>query len=127
MLPAESFTEMRLVWDQAARRYFWHLVVDDGLPPHDPPGESVAGIDLGEIHPATATDGEEAVVFSARQMRALAQSTNKRLAEIQAKQARKSKGSRSWKRLQCRKNRFLAQQRRRRQDIEHKVSRSVVN
>jgi putative transposase len=127
LLPVENFTEMRLVWDPAARRYFWHLVVDDGLLPHDPPGESVAAIDLGEVHPAAATDGEEAVVFSARQMRALAQLTNKRLAEIQAKQARKSKGSRSWKQLQRRKNRFLAQQRRRRQDIEHKVSRSVVN
>ena len=95
LLPAESLAEMRLVWDRAAMRYFWHLVVDDGLQPHDPPGKGVAAIDLGEVHPAAVTDGEEAVVFSARQMRVLAQFTHKRLAEIQAKQASKSKGSHS--------------------------------
>lgn len=36
------------------------------------------------------------------------------------------KGSLAWRRLQRRKNRFLAQQRRRARDIEHKVSRKVV-
>jgi putative transposase len=48
------------------------------------------------------------------------------LAEIQTKQAGKTKGSCGWRRLQRRKSRFLAQQRRRRGDLEHKVSRAVV-
>jgi putative transposase len=126
-LPPESMAEIRLVWDRAARHYFWHLVVEDGQPAADPPGEGMAAVDLGEVHPAAATDGEESVVFSARQLRALAQYTHKRLAAIQTRQARKTRGSRSWRRLQRGKNRFLAKQSHRRRDIEHKVSRAVVN
>ena len=126
LLDPEAFLEMRLVWDRAGRCYFWHLVVEAHLEPAEPPGDRVAGVDLGEIHPAAVTDGEEAVVFSARELRSLAQYTHKRLAEIRAKQSCKTKASRSWKRLQRRKSRFLAQQRRRRRDLEHKVSRAIV-
>lgn len=84
-------------------------------------------MDLGEVHPAALTDGEGAVVISARELRANRQYTAKRLAELQRKQAAKKRGSRSWKRLQRRKNRFLAKQRRRARDIEHKASRAVVD
>jgi putative transposase len=38
----------------------------------------------------------------------------------------KRRGTRRWKRLQRRKKRFLAQQKRRTRDIEHKVSRAVI-
>ena len=126
-LPAVAFLEMRLVYDRAARRYQWHAVIEDGALPAEPPGTGVAGVDLGEIHPAAATDGVEAVVFSARALRSARQYTNKRLAELSSKQARLTKGSRRWKKLQRRKNRFLAQQKRRTRDIEHKVSRAVVD
>jgi putative transposase len=83
-------------------------------------------VDLGEIHPAALTDGREAVVMTARRLRATHQYTAKRLAEIQTKQASKQKGSRRWKHMQARKNRFLARQKKRARDIEHKVSRAVV-
>ncbi len=126
-IPAASFAEMRLVWDKAARHYFWHLVVDDGQEPAEAPGTNVAAVDLGEIHPATVTDGAETIVITARALRSVSQHTNKRLAEIQRKQAAKKKGSLAWKRLQRRKSRFLAQQTRRKRDIEHKVSRAVVD
>ena len=126
MVAPGSFLEMRLVWDRAGQEYMWHLVVEDSIQPASAPGDRVAGVDLGEIHPAVVTDGEEAVVFSARELRSVVQYTHKRLAEIQTKQACKTKGSRDWERLQRRKNRFLARQARRRRDIEHKVSRGVV-
>jgi putative transposase len=125
-LPPEAFLEARLVWDRVALHYFWHLVIEDGEAPKQPSGTNVAGVDLGEIHPATVSDGEESVVFSVRQLRSLAQYGNKRLAELQAKQASKVKGSRRWRRIQRRKNRFLAQQKRRKRDIEHKVSNAVI-
>jgi putative transposase len=125
VLGPEAFLEMRLVWDRAGQHYMWHLVVEDNLEPAESPGDRVADVDLGEIHPAVVTDSEEAIVFSAREMRSLAQYTHKRLAEIQAKQARKIKVSRAWKRLQRRKNWFLAHQGHRRRDLEHKVSRAV--
>ena len=126
-LPAELFLEMRLVWDRAGRRYNWHSVVEDGLQPANPPGNAVAAVDLGEIHPAAVTDGEEGVVFCARELRSLSQYTHKRLAEIQSVLSKKEKHSRRYQRMLARKVRFLAKQKRKRTDIEHKVSRSVVN
>ena len=126
-LPPKSFVEMRLVWDKASRRYTWHLVVDDGQPHAEPPGQRIAAGDLGEIHPIALTDGGESLVVSARALRSVRQRTNKRLAELQRLQAAKVKRSRQWQKLQRRKNRFLAQQKRRTRDIEHKVSRAVVD
>jgi putative transposase len=125
-LPAGSFLEMRLVWDRAGRRYEWHCVVEDGVQPAQAPGIAVAAVDLGEVHPAAVTDGEEGMVFSARALRSVSQYTNKRLAEIQAALSRKERHSRRYQRLLSRKSRFLAKQKRKRRDIEHKVSRSVV-
>jgi putative transposase len=125
-LPATAFLEARLVWDRAARHYVWHLVIEDGWVPDVPQGEGVVAVDLGEIHPAACTDGTETVIIACRAMRANQQYTAKRLSEIRSKQAQKKKGSRRWKRLQRRKARFLAKQRRRSRDLEHKCSRAVV-
>jgi putative transposase len=125
-LTPAAFLEARLVWDRAARHYGWHVVVEDGLQPEPAPGTNTAAVDLGEIHPAAVTDGKETVIITCRALRANQQYTAKRLSEIRAKQDRKRKGSHSWKRLQRRKSRFLAQQKRRARDLEHKASRTVV-
>src|SRR5262249_47048546 len=114
--PASVYKQVQLVWDRVARRYNWHVTVDDGFEAAPALGTAAIAADLGEIHPAALTDSHEAVVITAR-----------RLAELQAKQARKQKGSRRWRRLQRCKTRFLAQQKRRARDIEHKVSRAVVD
>src|SRR5258708_11562287 len=97
-LATAAFLEARLVWDRAARRYSWHLVVEDGLQPEPAPGSNTAAVDLGEIHPAAVTDGKETVIFSCRALRANQQYTAKRLSEIRAKEARRRKGSRRWHR-----------------------------
>ena len=123
---APAFLEARLVWDRAAQHYTWHLVVEDGNVPTPMPGNHMAAVDLGEIHPAALTDGKETVIVTCRALRANAQYTAKRLSEIRAKQDRKQRGSRSWKRLQRRKNRFLAKQKRRARDMEHKASCAAV-
>jgi putative transposase len=125
--PADAYRQVELVWDRAAQHYMWHVTVEDGAEPAHAPGSNVIAIDLGEIHPAALTDGREAVIITARRLRATHQYTAKRLAEIQTKQAGKKKHSGRWKQLQRRKNRFLAQQKRRTRDIEHKVSRAVVD
>lgn len=125
-LPKRALVEVRLVWDRAARHYTWHLVVEDGGQASPSPGEAVGACDLGEIHPAALTDGKETVIITCRALRANQQYTAKRLSELRAKQDRKRKGSRGWKRLQRRKTRFLAKQRRRARDLEHKSSRAVV-
>lgn len=126
-LSADSFLEARLVYDRAGRHYEWHLVVEDGREPNPVPGANAAGVDLGEIHPAAVSDGQETAIFSARGLRSVKQYGHKRRAELQRLQAAKQKGSRAWKRIQRRKTRFAAQQARRTRDIEHKVSRAVVN
>jgi putative transposase len=127
-LPAAAFREARLVWDRVSRHYQWHLVVEDGVPSAPPPpGDHTAAIDLGEIHPADATDGQESVIFTCRALRSNQQHTAKRVGELKSKQDRKCKGSRRWQRLQRRKTRFRAKQRRRARDLEHKVSRAVVD
>jgi putative transposase len=79
------------------------------------------------VHPAAVTDGEEGLVICARELRSLAQYTNKRLAEFQSVLSKKEKHSRRYQRMVARKTRFLARQKRIRRDIEHKVSRSVVD
>lgn len=126
-LPAVAFTEMRLVYNRAGCHYEWHLVITEDMPLPESPGSSVAAIDLGEVHPAALTDGNEALVVSCRQLRAQSQHTAKNLAELQRKQSQHKRGSRRWKRLQRRKNRFLAKQELRRRDIEHKISREIVD
>src|ERR1051326_5960973 len=127
-LPVTAFLEARLVWDRAARQYCWHVVVEDGTTPAPPPlGDHTAAVDLGEIHPAALTEGQETVIITCRALRANAQYTAKRLSELRAKQARKQYGSRASRRLQRRKHRFLAKQKRRARDLEHKISRAVVN
>jgi putative transposase len=45
---------------------------------------------------------------------------------LRSKQDGRKRGSRRWRRLQRRKNRFLAQQKRRARDLAHKASRAVV-
>jgi putative transposase len=118
--------EVRLVWDRCARRYRWHLVVENGKQPKDAPGTNTVAVDLGEIHPAAATDGQTALVVSCREVRAKRQYTAKRLADLQSCQSRCKRKSRRWWKLQKVKNRFRARQQRRIRDMEHKISRMVV-
>jgi hypothetical protein len=68
---------MRLVWDQASRRYNWHLVVEDRQPNVESPGAGVLAGDQGEIHPITLTEADKATVISVRALRSVRQYTNK--------------------------------------------------
>ncbi len=125
-LPVSAFLEARLVWDRAARHHTWHLVIEDGRAAEPARGGRIVAVDLGEIHPAALTDGKETVIITCRALRANQQYTAKRLSQIRSKQTRKMKDSRRWQRLQRRTARFLAKQRRRARDLEHKSSRVVV-
>ena len=118
----ENFKEVRLVYNKSRRRYYWHVVIEDGRQPGKPTGNGIAGIDLGEIHPAAITDGTNGLVISCREMRATMQYTNKRLATLKRLQSSKQKYSRRWWRIQRRSNRFLAQQASRTRDMEHPVT-----
>jgi putative transposase len=125
--PASAYNQVELVWDRAGRHYHWHSTLEDGTGPAPAPGSTIIAVDLGEIHPAAMTDGTEAVVVTARRLRAARQYPVQRLSQLASTQSGKQKGSRRWKQLQRRKNRFLAQQAKRTRDIEHTVSRAVVD
>jgi putative transposase len=122
-----AIREVRLVYDTSKRRYFWHIVVEDGKQPKEAPGTNVVAVDMGEVHPAAMSDGKDTVVITCRELRSQRQYTNKRLASLRQRQSRYKRGSRMGKRLQKRINRFLYQQAKRVRDMEHKVSREVVN
>lgn len=119
--------EVRLVYDKAKRHYTWHIVVENGKQPKDAPGTNVVAVDMGEIHPAAMSDGHDTVVVTCRELRSQQQYRNKRLASLRQRQSRYKRKSRMWKRIQRRINRFLAQQDKRIRDMQHKVSREVVN
>jgi putative transposase len=124
---ASAYKQVELVWDRAGRHYHWHITLEEGAEPAPAPGNNLVAVDLGEIHPAALTDGTSADIITARRLRAARQYTAKRLSEIASKQSGMQQGSRRWQQLQRRKNRFLAQQQKRTRDIEHKVSRAVVD
>ncbi len=119
--------EARLVYNLKHSSYDWHFVVEDGQAPSSAPGTGSAAIDLGEIHPVAITDGTEVLIVSCRALRSAAQHSDKVLAEIAKKRSRCVKDSRRMKRLNRAKSRFLAKQKRRRRDMEHKVSRVTID
>jgi putative transposase len=123
----EAYTEMRLVYNQVSRHHEWHLVIDEGVEVKPTTDTGVAAVDLGEVHPAALSDGVDACVVSCRELRSVVQHTHKRLAKFQQAQSKHQRGSRRWRRLQAKKARFLAKQAHRRRDLEHKVSRAVVD
>ena len=124
---AVEIREVRLVFNHKRRGYDWHLVVEDGTqPPDRSDWDNVAAIDLGEIHPAVVSDPTQAVVVSARELRATIQYRNKKLATLSRLQSRCQKGSRRWQRLQRRRNKVRGHCSCKIGDIEHKVSRAVI-
>lgn len=124
---AVKIVEVRLVYDKSHKNYYWHIVYENGKKPKEAPGENIIGVDLGEIHPAAISDGENNFVVTCRELRSQRQNTNKRLADLRSFQSRFQKGSRRYRRIQARINNFLSKQRNRTRDMEHKISRDIVN
>jgi putative transposase len=121
------FREVRLVYDKKAQRYHWHLVVENGREPKASPGMNVVSVDLGEVHPAVVGDEAQATIIACRERRHVAQGHRKRLANIAQAIDRKARGSRRRKRLVRAKTRLKAKYDRVTRDIEHKISRAVVD
>jgi putative transposase len=119
--------EVRLVYDRKARRYTWHVVVENGTQPKTPPGANIVSVDLGEVHPAVVGDTEEATLITCRARRHAKQGHNKRLASITQAISRTTRGSRRHKRLVRAKVRMKARQARVLRDMEHKISRAIVD
>ena len=89
-------------------------------------GGPTIGIDLGVNTLMAATDGEKALLLSGREIKATMQLRNKRLEEITAKQAHKTKGSRRHIRLQRCKYQMLGATKNKIRDLCHKATRKVA-
>jgi putative transposase len=87
----------------------------------------VIGIDLGVNTLLAATDGDQAILVSGREVKAQMRLRNKQLAEVVRLQSKKAKGSRRWQKLQRRKWRNLEKAHRRILDLCHKATRQVAN
>lgn len=122
-----QFVEVRLVFDKKARRYNWHIVVENGKQLKKATGTNVVSVDLGEIHPAVVGDEVESTIITCRARRHEAQGHAKRLASIAKAISSKKKGSRRYRKLVRAKSRMKAQHERVIRDMEHKVSRAIIN
>ncbi len=122
-----QFVEVRLVYDKRGRKYNWHIVAENGKQAKQAPGNNVVSVDMGEIHPAVVGDEHAAIIITARERRHAAQGHAKRLASFGKALSRKKKGSRRYKQLVRSRNRMKAKHKRVIRDIEHKVSRELVN
>ena len=119
--------EVRLVYEYKARRYFWHLVYETGKQPQAAPGSNIVSVDLGEIHPAVVGDESTSEIITCRERRHKVQGFAKRLAKLQAAMQKKQKRSRAWHKLRKTKIRLRAKHQRVLRDLDHKISRSIVD
>jgi putative transposase len=116
-----------LVYDRKARRYTWHVVVENGTPPKTTPGANIVSVDLGEVHPAVIGDMDEATLITCRERRHATQGHHKRLASLTQARSRTSQGSRRHQRLVRAQGRMKAKHARVVRDMEHKISRAIVD
>lgn len=121
------FLEVRLVYDKKSSNYKWHIVVENGIQSKINDNTNIVSVDLGEIHPAVVGDEQESTIILCRERRHEMQGHEKRLANLKSAISRKTKGSRRHKGLIHAKTRMKAKHKRVMNDIEHKVSRSIVD
>jgi putative transposase len=88
--------------------------------------QTVIGVDLGVNTLLAATDGRKVLLVSGRGAKATIQYRNKQLASLSAKQAKCTKYSRHWKRLQRRRYAVLDKTKQRVRDICHKATAQVA-
>lgn len=96
-------------------------------PQFKPHGNSVAGIDLGEIHMAVSHDGEHTHILNGRLLRSKRQYRNKLMADLNNRISRKKKGSKRRKKLIRSKKKQLKKIKHQIQDIEHKSTTRLVS
>ncbi|WP_227763505.1 hypothetical protein [Zhaonella formicivorans] len=96
--------QVQLVWHRNG--YWLHIaVVKPAL--ERVQGDAVASVDPGEVHALTLTDGQEALVLSARHLRSLRRLRNKTMRKFQKAISRTHKGSNRRRKLLSAKYRFL--------------------
>ena len=108
--------------------YEMHVATPDPASAQNPEATGLASVDLGQIHLATVADDKgHAMVMSGRGIRSIKRYNSKEIGKIARKQARATKHSRRWRRMQLAKNRIKARTRRQIRDLRHKATRGVID
>lgn len=122
--PAADIKEIELVYD---RKLMVSISYEDGQAVQENHGTEIAGIDLGEIHSITAiTTANQAIIITGRRARSIHRLRNKKLAQIQRRQSKCTKGSRQWKKYQRAKKYVLGKSDRQLSDVIHKTTKQFV-
>ena len=93
----------------------------------EPIGNKVAGIDLGEVHIATAHDGENCTILNGRLLRTKRRYQNKLKAKLSHLIDTKKKGSRRHRRLVRSKKKQLVKVKNQIRDILHKQTTYLIS
>lgn len=119
----ESSRSCTLVWNNG---FELHVCVE--IPQAETaPGDVHATVDLGEIHlAAVTTNTGKALIVTGRGIRSLKRQRTMQVRTITKKQARCTKYSRRWKKLQRAKNKQCRRAERRIRDMRHKATRKVI-
>jgi len=96
------------------------------LPATENQGSAVVGVDLGVIHTAVCTNGEESLGVVGRGFRALKQWQAKTEAVLATKLARKTKYSRRYRRLSVKRRKLHHRVQHQTRDFLHKAATQVV-
>ena len=90
-------------------------------------GDNTVAADLGVIHLAAMTDGNEAEVIVGRGLRSLIQYRNRKLAEFSRLQSRLKKGSRKARKLRVSKAKMLTRNDHQIRNLLHHASKQMVD
>jgi putative transposase len=122
--PIPKTKYLELVWD---RGYYYLMVTQEVVNELEINSGNVVGIDPGEIHCMTLTDGNESLIITGRGMRSIKQHRAKSLAELSQKMSKCTKYSKRWKRLNRAKRRFLTRSNNLIKNQNHQATRKAVD
>ncbi len=118
-------TYIELIWNK--RRQAYDLCVVYPVEVVAVETDKVMAVDLGEIHPVTAFDGERCYLYNGRLLRSLRQYREKLKAKLAALHSRKQRKSKNSYQFSKSKGKQLGKIDRQIKDIEHKITAHFVN
>jgi len=117
--------EIELIFD---RQLMLSIAYENGQTVKEHTFENRAAIDVGEVHTiaAVAENGEN-IILTGRKLRSIHRLRNKKLAELQRKMSKCTKGSKQWKKYNQAKKYVLSKSERQLQDGIHKTTKQFVD
>ncbi len=124
-VPVGQIKEIELIFD---RQLLLSIAYENNQIIKEHTFENRAAIDVGEVHTiaAVAENGEN-IILTGRKLRSIHRLRNKRLAELQRKMSKCTKGSKQWIKYNRAKKYVLSKSEKQLQDGLHKTTHQFVN